>query len=116
MVKYGGLRTAGGAFRVMMLGDLQPTNTREVTSLREVVADDLVGADGNFTIAMGDTLSLYPRVQNIMGRIGMSVYYVPGNHDVNRDSDGRSTSTIPSRGASAPDVIYLTRARSSSLC
>jgi len=80
-------------FRILVLGDLQPTNHREVTYLREVVAEELNEAEGAFAIALGDivgdTLSLYPRVQKVMGRMGLPVYYVPGNHDANMDAKGR---------------------------
>ena len=78
-------------FRAIAIGDTQVTDDVQLAYLRDSLVADLAGGKGAaLAITMGDNvnnaLSLYPRYLSTMRRIGVPLYLVPGNHDVNGDS------------------------------
>lgn len=77
-------------FKVVVLGDTQVTNHREISYLRDEIIEEIKGTDALFAISLGDnvndTLNLYPRYLDTMKEMGIPVFYVPGNHDSNYDS------------------------------
>lgn len=84
---------ADGKFTMLALGDAQVRDYQEMNYMRDdivadIVADDAFGAD--FAIALGDMLTdqltLYPQFKQIMGLMGIPVFYVPGNHDMDVDA------------------------------
>ena len=76
--------------RALVLGDPQPYNDQELDYLRDDFAAELVGVEAAFGIVLGDVvgndLSLYDRYIRLMAQIGIPIYNVPGNHDMNFDS------------------------------
>jgi hypothetical protein len=84
------------SFRAILWADPQPQTEAEVDFVRDDVATSLVGVDARFGITLGDImyddLSLLPRYNAIVGRIGIPWYNVPGNHDVNYLSPNDITS------------------------
>ena len=77
------------SFDVVVFGDPQPYNSREVDYIRDDIIPELIGVDAAFGITLGDilgnTLSLYEEYNPVVGKIGVPFYNVPGNHDLNFD-------------------------------
>ena len=75
-------------FDVIVFTDPQPESEVEVNFIRDDVVNSLIG---NATAAFGmttgdimfDDLSLYPRLNRIVGQIGLPWYNIGGNHDLN---------------------------------
>ena len=86
------------SFSVLMLADPQPSNRLELDYLRELVVS---GIDGQFAFGvtlgdiMSDDLSLYGPYNHLLGQLGLPLWNLPGNHDLNLDaapaSFGRDT-------------------------
>jgi hypothetical protein len=78
-------------FKVIVNGDSQTYNHREVDYLRDSFVADVKAnhQDAAFCISMGDNLgdelALFPHYHAVMGEMGIPVYYVPGNHDMDFD-------------------------------
>lgn len=79
-------------FRVVLFGDPQVRNQKEVNYLAHDVVEELIGTDAAFGITLGDAsfedLSVFPAFNHTVGRIGIPFYTAPGNHDLNFDSPG----------------------------
>lgn len=90
------------SFEVIFFADPQPKTAEEIDYIRDDVVAELVSSDAAFGMTLGDimydVLSLYPRYIEIVGKIGVPWYNVPGNHDVNGRSpdDERSLETFKS--------------------
>jgi len=75
-------------FEVLLFTDPQPESAAEVDFIRD---DVVAGLIGNHAAAFGitcgdimfDDLSLYPRLNGIIGQIGVPWYNIGGNHDLN---------------------------------
>lgn len=80
-------------FEVILFTDPQPESDAEVDFVREDVVDALAGTEAKFGITAGDImfddLSLYGRLNRIIGTIGVPWYNVGGNHDLNFEAPGR---------------------------
>jgi hypothetical protein len=74
-------------FRVVWFADTQPQTPAELDYIRDDVIAELVGVDAAFGITVGDIvydeMSLFPRQNRMIGRIGIPWYNVPGNHELN---------------------------------
>ncbi|MCP4639682.1 MAG: metallophosphoesterase [bacterium] len=77
-------------FEVILFGDTQTRNAREVQYLAHDFAEDLTGTDAAFGVTLGDVvfndLSVFDPLVPVLGRIGVPWYGVIGNHDMNLDS------------------------------
>lgn len=78
-------------FTVLMFGDTQPRDLREVSYIAHDVLRELIGTrEAAFGIVLGDVvfddLTVMPPLIQAVGRIGIPFYYVLGNHDMNYDS------------------------------
>jgi hypothetical protein len=77
-------------FEAMITGDTQVYNDREINYVRNSLVKEVRGKGARFCISMGDNvgddLALYPRYLEVMGEMGIPVYYVPGNHDMDFDT------------------------------
>jgi hypothetical protein len=75
------------AFDVIVFTDPQPQSDAEVDFIRDDVVNGLVGVKAAFGMTTGDImfddLSLYPRLNRIIGQIGLPWYNIGGNHDLN---------------------------------
>lgn len=89
-------------FNAVITGDTQVYNDREINYLRNSLVKEARETRAEFCISMGDNLGddleLYPRYLEVMGEMGIPVYYVPGNHDLDFDatSDEDSFDTFKS--------------------
>ena len=84
------------AFDVVMVTDPQPENEGEVDFIREDLIEALARASAKFGLTAGDImfddLSLYPRLNAIIGAIGLPWWNIGGNHDLNFEAPGRQYS------------------------
>lgn len=80
-------------FRILVCGDPQPRDLREVDFLARSVPDPLSREQAAFAVALGDicfnNLSLLPEVSGTLGTAGLPWHYVIGNHDLNFDASDR---------------------------
>jgi hypothetical protein len=85
-----------GAFDVVMIADPQPENEAEVDFIREDLIEALAHVDAKFGLTAGDImfddLSLYPRLNAIVGTIGLPWWNIGGNHDLNFEAPDRKYS------------------------
>jgi hypothetical protein len=81
-------------FDVLLFADPHAGSPAEIDFIREDVVNALIGTKAAFGITAGDMmsddLSLYARYNRIVGQIGVPLYNVVGNHDLNLDApDGK---------------------------
>jgi hypothetical protein len=92
-------QNVGSTFTAVAFADPQAADDEELRFVREDVINELVGTDAAFGITVGDVvdddLSLYPRHNRIVGRVGIPWWNLPGNHDMNYEapSDEHATET-----------------------
>ena len=81
--------TIGEDYTVIVFGDPQPSSDKEIGYIRDDIVAELSGTKAVCGIALGDNvfddLSLYDYYLDIISRIGIPMYHVPGNHDENYD-------------------------------
>ncbi len=74
-------------FEAILLADTQPETEVEVDYIRDRVVAELIGTNAKFGMTMGDItfddMSLFPRLIDIIGQVGVPWYNVPGNHELN---------------------------------
>jgi 3',5'-cyclic AMP phosphodiesterase CpdA len=84
--------TEKDTFDVLLFADPQVAMDEEIDFVRDDVAAELIGADIDFGIMVGDImyddLSLFERYNAVVAGIGVPFHNVPGNHDMNYDSTG----------------------------
>jgi hypothetical protein len=80
------------SFSAIFLGDMQVTNDEEINYLRDSIIPELIDQNATFVLTLGDNannnLQIYPRLTQILGQIGKTIYYLPGNHDTNNSIEG----------------------------
>ena len=83
-------------FEAILLADPQPQTEAELDFIRDAVVTELIGTDAKFGMTMGDILfddlSMFPRINQLIGQIGVPWYNVPGNHELNLLADGEEES------------------------
>ena len=84
----------GQQFDCRVFGDAQPYSNKEIGYVRETVGNMLQNTDLSETECllfmgdvMGDDLTLYPRFKQIVAVGETPQYFVPGNHDLDFDTD-----------------------------
>ena len=74
-------------FEVLLFSDTQPQSEVELDYFREDVVNELIASVAAFGMTLGDImfddLSLFPRFNALVARIGIPWYNVPGNHELN---------------------------------
>lgn len=89
-------------FDAVVFADPQTRNHGELDDFQQDVVAELVGADADLGLTVGDivndTLSLFPRHNAIVSTIGIPWWNLPGNHDMNFDvpDDEYATDTYKS--------------------
>lgn len=77
-------------FDVIVFADPQPESAVEVDFIRDDVVNALIGNAAVLGMTIGDImyddLSLYPRLNRIIGQIGLPWYNIGGNHDLNYEA------------------------------
>lgn len=76
-----------GPFEVILFADTQPQSDVEIDFIRDDIVAELVGTGAAFAVTVGDImfddLALFPRYNDVMSQMGVPVYNVPGNHELN---------------------------------
>jgi calcineurin-like phosphoesterase family protein len=74
-------------FEAILFADTQPQTDRELDYIRDDVVAELIGTQAAFGMTMGDILfddlSMFPRYNALIARMGIPWYNVPGNHELN---------------------------------
>ncbi len=107
-VRFGGVRPTGPLpesidfplypqreserFTALMFGDTQPRNLTEVHYIGRDIVRELMGTNrAVFGVVLGDVvfddLNMFEPLNQVMGKIGIPIYYVLGNHDINFDAE-----------------------------
>ena len=78
-------------FKVVVSGDPQTYSNTEISFLRDSLMKDVAGMEDIQAIllngdVMGDELSLYRRMRDVVGLANAPQYYTAGNHDFDFDS------------------------------
>jgi calcineurin-like phosphoesterase family protein len=83
-------------FDVIVFTDPQPESHAEIDFIRDDVVRGVIGSTAAFGMTTGDImfddLSLYPRLNRIIGQIGLPWYNIGGNHDLNFEAPNRKYS------------------------
>ncbi len=83
----------------LIFGDTQPRNLQEIYYASKAILPELIGTDANFGVTLGDIvfndLSLFNDVAGSLSVVGVPMWYVPGNHDV----DFTARDRVAGRGA-----------------
>jgi hypothetical protein len=84
-------------FRIVVFGDTQPYSKEEVYLVGHDVVEELVGFDAAFGVSLGDLvgddLSLFEPLTDVVKHVRIPWYNVLGNHDMNYDSPDDEHST-----------------------
>ncbi len=95
------------AFDVVLVTDPQPETEAEVDFIREDLIEALAGTNARFGLTAGDImfddLSLYPRLNEIFGAIGLPWWTIGGNHDLNFEAPDRKYSRESFRRVYGPN-------------
>jgi len=77
-------------FTVAVYGDPQPRDRREVDFIRDDAIAQIAGSGADFAMVLGDVmyddLSLLPDYLGLTGAMGMPVWHLVGNHDLDFDA------------------------------
>ena len=84
-------------FDVLVFGDTQPRDHKEIGYIERDVISELTGTDAAFGVTLGDVvfddLSLFEHITSSISTIGIPWRYVAGNHDIdfsgNDNTDAR---------------------------
>jgi len=86
-------------FNVLVLGDTQARDDREIYYMSNDVLPELAGNDAAFGVVLGDIvyddLNLYDHITSSLSTIGIPMRYVAGNHD----NDYSGNNLAEARGA-----------------
>ncbi len=78
------------SFRVVLWGDPQPRDLREIDYIARDVAAELIGVDAAFGLSLGDNsfnnLALFRPLQDVTASLGIPWHSIIGNHDLNYDA------------------------------
>lgn len=90
-------QTESEAFKILLFGDPQPRDNKEVDYIAHDVIRDLVGKKDNaFGVTLGDiafdNLDTFDSLNQSIALIGIPWYNVIGNHDINLDAKNRDHS------------------------
>lgn len=77
-------------FRVVLFGDTQPRDQREIDYLAHDIVEEVAGVRAAFGVTLGDImfddLSLFDSLNAVVARVGIPWINVLGNHDLNYDA------------------------------
>jgi hypothetical protein len=98
-----------GTFQAMGFADPQTQTDEELDMMRKDIIDELFGNpyDAKFGLVAGDVvndnLALYERHNRLMSQIGIPMWNVPGNHDLNLESPNYDFATQTFKSVFGPD-------------
>lgn len=101
--------TARDTFKAMGFADPQTADDEELDMMRKDIIDHLFGNPykARFGLVAGDVvndnLALYERHNRLMAQIGVPMWNVPGNHDLNQESPNYEYATQTFKSVFGPD-------------
>ena len=101
--------TVPNSFKAMGFADPQAKTNEELDMMRKDIIDELFGNpyDAKFGLVAGDVvhdnLALYERHNRLMSKIGIPIWNVPGNHDLNLESPNYEYATQTFKSVFGPD-------------
>ncbi len=79
------------AFRVLVFGDTQPRDLKELSYIAHDSVQELIGVDAAFGTTLGDLvfddLDIFEPLKEVIGQIGIPWRHVIGNHDIDFSAD-----------------------------
>lgn len=96
-------------FKSMGFADPQTRSNEELDMMRKDIIDELFGNpyEAKFGLVAGDivhnNLGLYERHNKLMSQIGIPIWNVPGNHDLNQESPNYAYATQTFKKVFGPD-------------
>lgn len=85
----------GDELNILVFGDTQPRDLREVEYIAHDVIEPLIGYPADFGVTLGDVvfdnLAVFEPLQKSMAKIGVPWFLVHGNHDMNLDAPDDAT-------------------------
>lgn len=79
-------------YDALIFGDPQPHNQERINFIRDDILADLIGTDAAFSLSLGDVagdnLAVYDSLIRTMATLRIPNYFLPGNHDANKESAG----------------------------
>jgi hypothetical protein len=97
------------SYKAMGFADPQTATDEELDMMRKDIIDELFGNpyEAQFGLVAGDivndNLALYDRHNKLMAQIGIPMWNVPGNHDLNMESPNYQYSTQTFKSVFGPD-------------
>lgn len=80
-------------FRVVVFGDTQPRDLKEVSYIMHDTVEELVGVDAAFGMTLGDIvfndLRIFQSINEVVGEIGIPWRHVIGNHDLDHTAKNK---------------------------
>ncbi len=77
-------------FNTLVLGDPQSRNETEIGYMRDEFVSKFVNTNYNFAIFLGDIVydnkELYESTNQVLSKLNIPMYFVPGNHDLDYES------------------------------
>lgn len=101
--------TVQDTFKALGFADPQTASHEELDMMRKDIIDNLFGNPykAKFGLVAGDVvndnLSLYERHNRLMAQIGIPMWNVPGNHDLNKESPNYTYATQTFKSVFGPD-------------
>ena len=101
--------TGSDSFKGMGFADPQAKTNEDLDMMRKDIIEELFGNPYNakFGLVAGDVvydnLALYERHNRLMSQIGIPIWNVPGNHDLNQQSPNRTYATQTYKSVFGPD-------------
>ena len=101
--------TPADTFKAMGFADPQTGTHEDLDMMRKDIIDELFGNpyEAKFGLVAGDVvndnLALYERHNQLMAQIGIPIYNVPGNHDLNKEAPGYELATQTFKSVFGPD-------------
>lgn len=87
LVKRGAEQKEDETINAIIMGDPQTKTMEEVGYLRDQVVTKLLNTNVDFYLDLGDLAydapSLYPAINKVLAKVGVPIYHVMGNHDMN---------------------------------
>ena len=103
------LSVSVSTFDIINIEHPQTKTNEELDMMRKDIIDELFGNpyDARFGLVAGDVvhdnLGLYERHNRLMSQIGIPIWNVPGNHDLNLESPNYDYATQTFKNVFGPD-------------
>ncbi|MCS7199911.1 MAG: calcineurin-like phosphoesterase family protein [Caldimicrobium sp.] len=103
-------------FSVVIIGDAQVYNEKEIAFLRDSLVKEVSLQEADFALLMGDNVGggnvfLYPRLLSVLSGMGIPYYLIPGNHDMNYEAPSNSRAFDTYKKYNGPTYYAIRRGK-----